>query len=45
MGEPTVYKTPRKSISPKPPSERAKTKWEKHRRAIGKDTKLPKLKN
>lgn len=45
MGEPNVYRTPRKSIPSKKPSERAKIKWEKHRKAIGKNPKLPKLKN
>jgi hypothetical protein len=45
MGDPTVYRFPRKSPPTGKVSDRAKQKWEKHRKATGKDTKLPKLKN
>lgn len=45
MGKPNIYRTPQKSIPAKTPSERAKIKWEKHRKAIGKNSELPKLKN
>ena len=43
-GEPTVYRVPRKVITPKPISPRDAEKWKKHRIARGQDPSLPKLK-
>ena len=44
MGEPTVYKTPRKSLPGNKPSAKDVHKWEKHRDNKGKTTKPPKTK-
>jgi len=44
MGNPTVYRMPRKGMPAKKPTDEAKRKWRKHREALGKDTTLPKLK-
>ena len=41
----TIYRFPKKSLSPKKPTSKAARLWKKHRQMRAKSTRLPKLKN